>query len=89
MNNCLDDGAIQSRLNRELTAQDVRRVVSHLAACESCAGAAREARRESALIAGLFAHDREQAVPTERLWMRISNATRARASGDEVWTAMN
>ncbi len=89
MNNCLDDGTIQSHLDCELTAQDVRWVVSHLAACESCAGAASDARPESALIAGLFAHDREQAVPTERLWMRISNATRAQASGDEVWTAMN
>lgn len=89
MNSCLDDGTIQSHLDCELPAQDLLRVVSHLAACESCGVAASDARPESALIAGLFAHDREQAVPTERLWMRISNATRARASGDEVWTAIN
>ena len=78
MINCLDDGTIQSLLDRELPAQEERRVVSHLAACESCAGAAREARRESALVAGPFAHGRNQAVPTEKLWRRICNATRAR-----------
>ncbi len=38
MNNCLDDETIQSLLGYELTAQDVRRVVFLLAACESCAG---------------------------------------------------
>ncbi len=74
MNHCLGAGTIQSLLDCELPAQDVSRVVSHLAACESCAGAAREARRESALIAGLFAHGRNQPVPTERLWKRIRNA---------------
>ena len=74
MNHCLDDGTIQSLLDCELPAQDVRRVVPHLGACESCAGAARDARRESALIARLFAHGRGQVVPTERLWRRISNA---------------
>lgn len=78
MINCLDDGTIQSLLDRELPAQEERRVVSHLAACESCAGAAREARRESALVAGLIAPMREQAVPTEKLWRRICNTARVR-----------
>lgn len=74
MNLCLDDGTIQSLLDCELPAHDVRRVVSHLAACEACAGATREARRESDLVASLFVHGRAQAVPTGRLWRRISNA---------------
>ena len=74
MSNCLDDGTIQRLPDCELAAREVRRVVAHLGACESCAGAAREVRRESALLAGLFAAMREQAVPTERLWRRISNA---------------
>jgi len=73
MNHCLGDGTIQSLLDCELPAQDVSRVVSHLAACWPCAAAAREAQREYALIASLFAHVRDHAVPTERLWWRISN----------------
>jgi hypothetical protein len=89
MNHCLDDGTIQSLLDCELPAQDARRAVLHLAACESCAGAARESRRESALIAGLFAHGHEQAIPTERLLRRISDAERTRTSDNEVWAAMN
>ena len=38
MNNCLDDGTIQSHLDCELTAQDVSRVVSHLAGASRAPG---------------------------------------------------
>ena len=74
MNYCPDEGTIQSFLDHELPAPDVHGVGSHLETCEACAGAAREARCEWALLTRLFAHDLSLPVPSERLWMRISNA---------------
>ena len=68
MDDCLDEGTIQSFIDGELSAPDARRVGSHLATCESCAGATREARRESVLLTCLFTHDFYQPVPSERLW---------------------
>ncbi len=57
MDDCLDEGTIQSFIDGELPAPDARRVGSHLATCESCAGATREARGESVLLTCLFTHD--------------------------------
>ena len=71
MNACAPEGIIQCLIDGELAAQELRRVVSHLACCDSCAKAERAARREADVLSSLFAPDGLAAVPSERLWAGI------------------
>lgn len=74
MNYCASERDIQRLIDGELRAPELRKVVSHLSVCDSCAKAERAARRESDLIASLFAPDGFAPVPTERLWAGIFTA---------------
>jgi len=74
MNSCASEGAIQCLIDSELSAPDLRRVVSHLAGCNSCAKAEHAARREADLLSSIFAPDGLAAVPTGRLRAGIMTA---------------
>lgn len=71
MNACVSEGTIQGFMDGELATPELRRVVSHLACCDSCAKAERAARREADVLSSLFAPDGFAAVPSERLWAGI------------------
>lgn len=74
MNSCASEATVQRFIDGELTAPELRKVVSHLNGCESCAKAERAARREADLVASLFAPDGRVAVPTRRLWAGVVTA---------------
>lgn len=74
MNSCASEGTIQCFIDDELSAPELRRVVSHLLGCDYCAEAERAARREADVLSSLFAPDGFAAVPTERLWAGVVTA---------------
>lgn len=74
MTRCLDEGKLQSYFDGELSIEMMESVTSHLAACVTCAAAARELEEESALLMSAFAAEFESSVPTERLRERINGA---------------
>lgn len=71
---CLDEGKLQAYFDGELSIDMMESVTSHLAACVTCAAAARELEEESALLTSAFAAEFESSVPTERLRERINEA---------------
>lgn len=71
---CLDEGAIQGYLDGELSPEEAARAEAHVAACDACAHAVREAEAELALFASAFELDASVPVPTERLRERIDAA---------------
>src|ERR1051325_1666967 len=74
MTRCLDEGKLQAYFAGELSIEMMESVTSHLAACETCAAAARELEEESALLTSALATEFESSVPTERLRQRIDAA---------------
>jgi hypothetical protein len=70
----LDEGKLQAYFDGELSIDMMESVTSHLAACVTCAAAARELEEESALLTSAFAAEFESSVPTERLRERINEA---------------
>src|SRR6476660_9005817 len=74
MKQCLDEGMLQSYFDGELPASFMESATSHLAACASCAAAARELEEENALLSEAFALEFSESVPTERLRRRVDAA---------------
>lgn len=74
MKQCLDEGMLQSYFDGELPASLMESATSHLAACASCAAAARELEEENALLSEAFALEFSESVPTERLRRRVDAA---------------
>jgi hypothetical protein len=74
MTRCLDEGTLQTYFDGELSIELMESVTSHLAACVTCAAAARELEEESALLTSALAAEFEASVPTERLRQRIDAA---------------
>jgi len=74
MTRCLDEGKLQAYFDGELSIDMMESITSHLAACVTCAAAARELEEESALLTSAFAAEFESSVPTERLRERINEA---------------
>src|SRR4051794_40900090 len=74
MTRCLDEGKLQAYFDGELSIDMMESVTSHLAACVTCAAAARELEEESALLTSALAAEFESSVPTERLRERINEA---------------
>jgi len=74
MTRCLDEGNLQAYFDGELSIEMMESVTSHLAACVTCAAAARELEEESALLTSALATEFESSVPTERLRERINEA---------------
>lgn len=74
MTRCLDEATLQSYFDGELSIELMERAASHLASCETCAGAARELEEESAWLTSALAAEFEASVPTERLRRRIDAA---------------
>ena len=74
MRRCLDEGTLQTYFDGELSIELMESVTSHLAACQTCAAAARELEEESALLTSVLAAEFEASVPTERLRQRIDAA---------------
>ena len=74
MTRCLDEGKLQSYFDGELSIDMMESLTSHLAACVTCAAAARELEEESALLTSAFAAEFASSVPTERLRERINEA---------------
>jgi hypothetical protein len=74
MSECLDEGILQSYFDGELSGKQMESATSHLAACPSCAAAARYLESEISLLASALAPEFEAAVPTERLRQRIDAA---------------
>src|SRR5258705_5993622 len=74
MNRCLDEAMLQSYFDGELSPSMMERATSHLAACATCAEAAREIEQELMLLTSALEPELEAAVPTERLQQRINSA---------------
>ncbi len=74
MTRCLDEAMLQTYFDGELSIEMMESVTSHLAACESCAAAARELEEETAFLTSALAAEFEASVPTERLRERIDAA---------------
>jgi hypothetical protein len=70
----LDEGKLQAYFDGELSIEMMESVTSHLAACVTCAAAARELEDESALLTSALAAEFESSIPTERLRERINEA---------------
>lgn len=74
MTRCLDEAKLQSYFDGELSIEMMESITSHLAACVTCAAAAREVEQESALFMEALSAEFETSVPTERLRERIDAA---------------
>ncbi len=74
MTRCLDEATLQSYFDGELSAQLMERASSHLAACVTCAAAAREIAEETALLTSALEAEFEVNVPTQALRERIDAA---------------
>jgi anti-sigma factor RsiW len=74
MKTCLDEGTLQAYLDGELSPDVSNGAASHLAACASCAEAARAAEQELALLSTAFAPALSASVPTEKLRARLDEA---------------
>jgi len=83
MTRCLDEAKLQSYFDGELSIDMMESVTSHLAACVTCAAAARELEEETALLTSALSTEFEASVPTERLRERIDAAV----LGDRVASA--
>jgi hypothetical protein len=86
----LDEATLQSYFDGELSAQLMERASSHLAACVTCAAAARELAEETALLSSALEAEFEVSVPTQALReridaavldVRVANAERTEKSG--------
>ena len=73
-NKCLDEGTLQGYLDGELSPEKMIWAAAHLAECQRCDGAAREAEADLNMFARAFAADNAAKVPTERLRQRIDAA---------------
>jgi hypothetical protein len=74
MTRCLDEATLQCYFDGELSAQLMERASSHLAACVTCAAAARELAEETALLTSALAAEFDAGVPTQALRERIDAA---------------
>jgi putative zinc finger protein len=74
MRECLDEGILQSYFDGELAGEMMERVTSHIAACASCAKAARQLENENLLLSEALAPEFEITVPTDRLRRRVDAA---------------
>ncbi|MDT7602941.1 MAG: hypothetical protein QOF61_938, partial [Acidobacteriota bacterium] len=84
MSNCFDEATLQAYLDGELAPERAGEAAAHLAVCEPCAGAAREAAHEFAMFATAFGAGEALSVPTKRLRAgieaRIAEMQTARAA---------
>lgn len=74
MKRCLDEATLQSYFDSELSSDMMESATLHLAACATCAAAARELEQETSLLMAALAPEFETSVPTERLRERIETA---------------
>jgi hypothetical protein len=74
MKECLDEATLQGYFDGELSNGAAERAAAHLAACISCAEAAREVQSEISLLSTALQSEFEVNVPTERLRGRIEDA---------------
>src|SRR5215207_4705997 len=74
MTRCLDEAKLQSYFDGELSIELMESATSHLAACVTCAAAARELEQEAALLTAALSPEFEASVPTELLRQRIDAA---------------
>jgi anti-sigma factor RsiW len=77
METCLDEGTLQAYLDGELSPDASNTTAAHLAACDTCAAAARAAEQELALFSTAFAPALSASVPTEKLRARLDEAIAA------------
>lgn len=74
MTRCLDEATLQTYFDGELSGEMMESATLHLAACSTCAAAAREIEEEINLMMTALAPEFEASVPTERLRERIDAA---------------
>ena len=74
MTRCLDEGTLQSYFDGELSPHLMGSATAHLAACVTCAAAARELAEETALLTSALTAEFEVSVPTQALRERIDAA---------------
>jgi anti-sigma factor RsiW len=74
MKECLDEATLQGYFDGELSRVAAARAASHLAACMTCAAAAREIQSEMSLLATALQPELAVSVPTETLRGRIDDA---------------
>jgi hypothetical protein len=74
MKECLDEATLQGYFDGELSGGAAERAAAHLAACMTCAQAAREVQSEMLLLSTALQPEFEVNVPTERLRARLEQA---------------
>ena len=74
MKECLDEATLQGYFDGELPGAMAERAAAHLAACVTCAEAAREMQSEMSLLSTALQTEFDVSVPTERLRRRIEGA---------------
>ncbi|HMG76258.1 MAG TPA: zf-HC2 domain-containing protein [Pyrinomonadaceae bacterium] len=74
MKECLDEATLQGYFDGELPGAAAERAAAHLAACVTCAEAAREMQSEMSLLSTALQTEFDVGVPTERLRRRIEGA---------------
>lgn len=88
MRDCIDEGILQGYLDGELSPETVETVTDHLAVCDLCAGALREAENETAIFAAATTPEMSLSVPTERLRERLK-ATIAQCDAPNISPTTN
>jgi hypothetical protein len=74
MKECLDEATLQGYFDGELPGAAAERAAAHLAACVTCAEAARQMQSEMSLLSTALQTEFDVNVPTERLRSRIEGA---------------
>lgn len=74
MKECLDEATLQGYFDGELSNGAAERAAAHLAACMTCAAAAREVQSEMLLLSTALQPEFEVNVPTERLRARLEQS---------------
>jgi hypothetical protein len=71
MKRCIDQGRLQAWFDEQLGAEEMRAVTAHLSECAQCQQTAGAMKDESAIVAAALQQEFDEAVPSERLRLRI------------------
>ena len=74
MRNCVDEGALQTWFDGELTANEAANITAHLHECARCAESARTLETENLLLSEGLSAEFAGTIPSERLRQRVDAA---------------
>ncbi|HMT08368.1 MAG TPA: zf-HC2 domain-containing protein [Pyrinomonadaceae bacterium] len=87
--NCLEIGVIQGFLDGELPHNEIDRVSSHIAVCDSCALSLATAEEEIAVVFPALEREMDSLVPTQRLWAKIDAEIKNGSSRTGWWASLS